>query len=151
MMTPKEIVKRTVTFDNPERLPFSIPEKNGNEFFGVGMTPSSDWRPSGKAEDGSPYQIDEWGAVWENIGVCNLGEVKEYPLKDWKDLETMKIPDIKAPHRWKQLKEHAEASGDKFLMAGGISLYERVHFIRGLENTWMDIYENPEELKKLIT
>jgi hypothetical protein len=31
-------------------------------------------------------------------------------------------------------------------MAEGISLYERVHFIRGLENTWIDIYENLREL-----
>ncbi len=35
-------------------------------------------------------------------------------------------------------------------MAGGISLYERAHFIRGLENVWMDIHVAPVELGRLL-
>ena len=38
-----------------------------------------------------------------------------------------------------------EKAGDKFLLCHGISIYERVHFIRGLENTWMDLYEAPDD------
>jgi hypothetical protein len=30
--------------------------------------------------------VDEWGAVWENIGVSQLGQVKDFPLKDWNDI-----------------------------------------------------------------
>lgn len=145
MMLPKDVVKKTITFDNPERLPYSFPEKYGNDFGGVGMTPSPDWRPNGNEP-----QADEWGAIWENIGICKMGEVKEYPLTNWEDFDELKIPDIKDPKRWEKLEEQAEQSGDLFLMASGLSLYERVHFIRGLENTWMDIYENPVELSNLI-
>jgi uroporphyrinogen-III decarboxylase len=43
-----------------------------------------------------------------------------------------------------------DRAGDRFLRAGGISLYERVHFLRGLENTWADIYEAPDNLRRLI-
>ena len=32
----------------------------------------------------------------------------------------------------------------------GFSLYERIHFLRGLEATWMDIHEEPEHLHELI-
>ena len=39
---------------------------------------------------------------------------------------------------------------NKFLLGNGISLYERVHFLRGLENTWIDIHENPDKLSFLI-
>ena len=35
-------------------------------------------------------------------------------------------------------------------MGYGISIYERVHFIRGLENTWIDTRKNPEQLGNLI-
>jgi hypothetical protein len=35
-------------------------------------------------------------------------------------------------------------------MSFGISIYERVHFLRGLENTWMDIYDAPDMLCRLI-
>ncbi|MFH1069743.1 MAG: uroporphyrinogen decarboxylase family protein, partial [Candidatus Glassbacteria bacterium] len=48
------------------------------------------------------------------------------------------------------LSRAREEAGDKFLLAYGVSIYERVHFIRGLENTWMDILEHPNELCRLI-
>lgn len=144
-MTPREVVGNMVTFKNPERLPMSFPEKYGNDFGWVGMNPSPDWRPHGLGE-----QVDEWGAVWDNIGVCKMGEVKDFPLKFWEDFDRLTIPDIKDPKRWEHLQDAALENGDLFMLSNGISLYERVHFIRGLENTWMDIYEHPDELRKLI-
>lgn len=144
-MTPKEIVRRTVAFDKPDRLARSFPEKYGNDFFRLGMSFSPDYRPCSKKEE-----KDEWGAVWENIGICTIGEVKEHPLKEWRDFDKLSIPDIRNPERWKNLKEQVSQAGDKYILSNGISLYERVHFIRGLENTWMDIYDNPDELRNLI-
>lgn len=144
-MTPREVVKRTVKFENPDRLPKSFPQKFGSDFGGVGMTPSPDQRQSGNEEF-----VDEWGAVWENIGVCRLGEVKEFPLKSWDDFDRLNIPDINDPKRWEMLEEQKEKQGDLFVIAGGVSLYERVHFIRGLENAWTDIYTDTENLEKLI-
>lgn len=143
-MTSREIVKRCITFQNPERLPYDLPEPYGTDFAGIGINPSPDSRPKGR------NVTDEWGAVWDNIGVCNLGEVKDFPLKDWKDFDRLHVPDIRRPDRWKDVPNARQKAGDKFLLAWGISIYERVHFIRGLENTWMDIYDNPEMLGKLI-
>jgi hypothetical protein len=106
------------------------------------MSPSPDGRP----QSGT----DEWGAVWENLGATQLGEVKDYPLKEWRDFDRLSIPDINDPARWTQLPDARERAGDRFLLAYGISIYERVHFIRGLENTWVDIYEEPERLGALL-
>ncbi len=141
-MTGGEIVRRAVRFERPERLPLALPEPYGNDFASVGLTPSPDARPS--------KGVDEWGAVWVNIGVSNLGEVKDPPLKDWRDLDRLHVPDIREPRRFSQLEGARERAGEKFLMGGGLSLYERVHFIRGLENTWADIYEAPQQLGRLI-
>ncbi len=141
-MNSREIVKRTILFQGAERLPFDLPPEYGTDFAHVNMTPSPDARPS--------QGIDEWGAVWENIGVCQLGEVKEFPLQTWDTFDQLHIPDITEPHRWSALEGARQRAGDKFLLAGGISLYERVHFIRGLENTWIDIYENPAQLSQLL-
>lgn len=145
MLTAKENVKRTVRFEHPERVVTSLPDCN--DFFWIGMNPGPDGRPSAKK-----LSTDEWGCVWENIGICNLGEVKEYPLKDWSDFDKLKIPDVNDPARWTEAVGRSKdtESREKFVMAGGISLYERVHFLRGLENTWEDIYLEPENLKKLI-
>ncbi len=141
-MTPREVVRRTVRFQGADRIPFALTEDRGTDFASVRMSPSPDARPR--------KGIDEWGAVWENIGVSNLGEVKTVPLEDWSDWETLTIPDIRESRRWRDLETARELAGDRFLLASGISIYERVHFVRGLENTWADIHTNPEELGRLI-
>jgi hypothetical protein len=141
-MTPREVVSRTIRFQRPDRLPRNYPPEYGSDFAGVGMSPSPDARPSAG--------VDEWGAVWENIGISKMGEVKEFPLKDWRALEPQAVPDIRDPGRWQSLEGARERAGDRFLIGSGISIYERVHFIRGLENTWTDIYDHPEELGRLI-
>ena len=144
MQTPREVIHNTITFNHPDRLGHEFPEPHGNDFFGLGFGPSPDERP---IKTGG---IDEWGAVWENIGVCWLGEVKKYPLESWDDLPKLKIPNIREERRFSGIRGARGRAGDKFLIGGGVSLYERVHFIRGLENTWSDIYNEPEKLCALI-
>ncbi len=141
-MTSRECVIKTILFQGADRLPFDFQEKYGSDFTIIDMDPSPDARPNN--------QKDEWGAEWKNIGVSNLGEVKDFPLKDWAGFDTFHIPDIADPKRWNDLDDAREHAGNKFLMAWGISLYERIHFIRGLENTWMDIYQSPDKLGRLI-
>lgn len=141
-MTPREVVVRTVRFQNPERLAYNLAPEYGSDFDGVIIAPSPDARP--------PTGIDEWGCVWKNIGVSKLGEVKDSPLKDWADWDKLTIPDIRDPARWTSLEGARDRAGDRFLMAYGLALYERVHFVRGLENTWADTITNPDELGKLI-
>ena len=141
-MTPREIVIRTIRFQGAERMPYTLPDAYGNDIAGIGISPSPDRRP--------PVGRDEWGAVWHNIGVSSLGEVQEAPLKRWEDFDQLAIPDIHRADRWEKLEGARDRAGDKFLLASGISIYERVHFIRGLENTWMDIHDAPDQLGKLI-
>ncbi|HPT97847.1 MAG TPA: uroporphyrinogen decarboxylase family protein [Armatimonadota bacterium] len=141
-MSGREVVIRTVKFQRPDRLARDFPAPYGSDFAGVGISPSPDARPrSGR---------DEWGAVWRNIGVSNLGEVAEPALKEWADFDRLPIPDITEARRWTHLEGARERAGDRFLMGSGISLYERAHFIRGLENLWADIYEHPDELRRLL-
>lgn len=142
MLSSREVVIRTIKFQRPDRLAYDFPPKYGSDFIWTGMSPSPDARP--------PDGIDEWGAVWKSKGKTLLGEVKEFPVKSWEDFDKLKIPDIYDNRRWENLNGIRERAGDKFLLASGISIYERVHFIRGLENTWMDIYDAPEQLGRLI-
>lgn len=141
-MTPREVVQRTIKFEKPGRRPYDLGVKYGSDFYRVDMTPSPDSRPDSG--------VDEWGSLWHNIGVSRLGEVKKPGLASWSCWDSFSIPDIREPGRWQNLAEARDRAGDKFLLAIGISLYERVHFIRGLENTWLDIYQNRDELVHLI-
>ncbi len=141
-MTSREVVSRTIRFERPDRIAYDLPEPYGSDFMFVGLEPSPDNRPANGP--------DEWGAVWKNIGTSYHGEVQEYPLKEWSDLDRVVVPDVKAPHRWEKLRGVRERAGDKFILGFGLSIYERVHFLRGLDNTWADIHENPGELARLI-
>jgi hypothetical protein len=123
-----------------------LPEPWGSDFADAVIEPHPDHRPWGDFTE----ERDEWGAVWTNLGVCSLGEVSDPPLKDWADFEALHVPDITEERRWEGVKTARERAGQRYLVAPGISLYERIHFIRGLENTWMDIYTNPDELGRLI-
>jgi hypothetical protein len=143
-MTSRERVWRTLKFEGVDRLPVDLPGKWGTDFANAGMSPSPDHRPQGG------NGVDEWGAVWNNIGVCKLGEVSKVPLERWEDWAKLPIPDVNDEQRWREFAGARQRAGEKFLLVHGISIYERVHFIRGLENTWADIYENPEELGRLI-
>jgi hypothetical protein len=142
MTTSRELVQRTLRFQNTERLPYDLPGTYGSDFTGVGMSPSPDGRPS--------RGTDEWGAVWDNIGVCQLGEVKDYPLKDWADFDKLAIPDIRDPKRFANFAAAREKAGDKFLLSWGVSLYERTHFLRGLENVWVDLHVERANLCRLL-
>jgi len=141
-MSPKDVVRRTVRFLGADRIPYDLPPEWGSDFAIVGMDPSPDARPSAG--------VDGWGTVWENISICNLGQVKEYPLKDWGAWDKLSVPDIRDPGRWWALAGARERAGDKFLMGLGISIYERAHFVRGLDNVWIDIHEAPAELGRLL-
>ena len=142
MTDSRTLVVQSLSYQHPERLPFDFPEKYGSDFYWAGMEPSPDVRPRSG--------VDEWGAVWANIGSMTLGQVKDFPLKDWGDFERMTIPNIHDPRRWTCLEGVRQKAGERFLLGNGISIYERVHFIRGLENTWMDIHTAPEELGRLV-
>lgn len=141
-MSPREVVRKTVRFEVADRIPYTLNEQYGSDFAEIGMNPSPDARPRSG--------VDEWGCVWENIGISLLGEVKAPALMDWANWDGLNIPDIRDPKRWKHLSGARDWAGDKFLLAYGISLYERVHFLRGLENTWMDIHTASTELGRLI-
>jgi uroporphyrinogen decarboxylase len=138
----REVVKRSLTFGSPERLAHDFPGRYGTDFASISMDPSPDTRP--------PEGQDEWGAVWANAGFTQLGQVVDYPLRDWRDFERLVIPDINDPKRWTSLEGARERAKDKFLLAHGLSIYERVHFLRGQENTWADIFDAPHQLGHLL-
>lgn len=141
-MSRREVVIRTIQFQGADRLPYDFPEPYGSDFYWAGLSPSPDDRPRSG--------VDEWGAKWENIGSMVLGQVKDYPLKSWDQVPALLVPDIRDRRRWVCLDGIREKAGDLFLLGHGISIYERVLFIRGLENTWIDIHTDPVVLGELI-
>ena len=141
-MTSRETVRRTIRFQSPDRYVYEFPDEHGTDFYRTGLHPS----PDGRLSQGT----DDWGCVWENFSDSWLGEVKESPLKDWKDFNKLPIPDVGRKEIWAPVEKAKESAGDKYILGSVSSIFERVHFVRGFDNTCCDIIDEPENLKMFV-
>jgi uroporphyrinogen decarboxylase len=92
---------------------------------------------------GDPYRkgryTDEWGCVWEVFEEGVVGEIKNPLLADWGALEGLHPPREILAIDWNAV-EAARASTDRFMLAGtSIRPFERMQFLRGTENLYMDM------------
>jgi len=141
-MTSCERVKRTLHFNTPDKYAKDLPAPFGSDFFNTGPNPCPDWRPR--------QGRDHWGCLWECFENTVVGEVKDSPLKDWADFEKLTIPSLDMPGAWDGPASAKAAAGDKYIMGNMMSIYERLHFVRGLDNAWCDILEEPDNVKMFV-
>jgi len=103
---------------------------------------------------GDPHAVgqcrDEWGCVFENLQAGYMGEVKAPLLSDWSRLEDLHVPaelldvDADVVNGFCRQEEH-------FVFASGWPRpFERIQFLRGSENVYLDLAEGSAELKRLI-
>ena len=162
-MTGFEIIKANVEFKDPERigLRFDRIAKEGDVYRIFVLPPiekrdgSKTYTVSKKVRPGN-NEYDEWGCLWESEDDTgsDMGQVKNVPLSDWNLLETYPFPDPKAPGRFDGLEEAlktAEENGLYVQLNSPQCIFERMHFIRGFEDTLMDCLLEPELIEKLAT
>ncbi len=154
-MTPRERVVRTLTFARPDRAPrdlWTLP--------GIGMRrsaeldrmrvlfPSDFGSPGlnygrGFTASGDAYRVgrytDEWGCTFEVYEEGVVGEIKRPPLADWSALDRLRPPRELLDVDWSVVDRTRDGS-DRFILAGtSIRPFERMQFLRGTENLFMDL------------
>jgi len=94
---------------------------------------------------------DSWGCVWEVGEPGVVGEVKHPPLADWAALDTFQPPwNVLMKRDLSHANRFCEAS-DKFMMSSESARpFERIQFLRGTENVFMDLASDEPEIHKLI-
>lgn len=162
----RERVIRTLNHEEVDRIPRQLWALPGISMFRKGELeevkskfPEDIGAPKycygqGKRGKGTPNvtgeYVDAWGSLW-TVGVPGvIGEVKEYVFEDWSSLETYKLP-------WELLEEadlsrvnESCAKSDKFMIAGTETRpFERMQFLRGTENLFMDLAYGDREVYKL--
>ena len=99
--------------------------------------------------------VDEWGTRWGHasggVGATPIG----HPLDDWSGLDDYlahRVPDANAPGRLAGALPLLRAVGPSKYCVGNISggLFERLHFLRGMESTMADLYTAPGEVERLL-
>lgn len=157
MITSRELVKKALKFEELERIPREMyfedefllknyPSDVGSPIY----TYKSDLKKGVINQKGK--WVDEWGCVWEAAEDGVKGEVTSYPLDDWSKLSTFKAPfEMLKTADMSQVNRSCEES-DKFIIGfweTAASPFQRMQFLRGTENLFMDLAYGEEEIFKL--
>lgn len=165
-MKSREIVRKTITFESPQRIPRQIwllpwaeeqyPETvlQLQKRFPDDIVNAPSIYKKTPDRTGDKYKIgsytDEWGCTFENIHDGVIGIVREPLVREWEDLERLKTPEA-------MLSVDADAVNgfcketDKFVLAGtGTRPFERLQFLRTMERAMIDLSEQPADLLELL-
>jgi len=165
-MNPRDVVKRTLEFDRPPRVPRQLwllpwaelhhPEaaKRIRDRFpdDVVSTPSllKEKLPGRGARHARGQYVDEWGCVYENLEEGIIGEVKQPILADWQDLDRVHIPRERLSVDVEGINAFCRSTDQFTLSCAFPRIFEQLQFIRGTENLMCDLFDEPEELSILM-
>ncbi len=115
-MDSREIVRRTLDYDDPERVARSFPPES--DFAGAGCrakTHATGWKEVG---GGRWERLDEWGNTWARVDPTSKGEVVKGVLDDISALDTYEFPDYSRPEDYAPAREARERHADRWLLGG---------------------------------
>jgi hypothetical protein len=156
--TPREIVRRCLTFSRPERLPhdlWTLPwavKRFPHVLAQIRARFPNDiveapkiYRPSPRVK-GDQYGIglytDEWGCTFENVQDGVIGEVKSPIVTDVTDLSTCRPPHEILPDDPDKARDAVNRfceESDLFILAACCPRpWERMQFLRGTVNAMID-------------
>ena len=166
-MTSRELVRRTLSFEKPSRIPRQkwilpwaeshfpdvVRELERRFPDDLVAAPAAYTMPLNTV--GSRYEpgtyIDEWGCVFRNLHDGVIGIVQDPLIAEWTDLERFHPPE--ATLRVDTEKVNAFCRGTEcFVLSGSVVRpFERLQFIRTMEQTFIDLTERPPELLDLLS
>ncbi len=165
-MDSREVVLRTVEFNKPCRIPrdmWVLPwaetryeetiKQLRSDYPGDIDGPTFEYAQTPKTQ-GDAYvlgeYVDEWGCVFVNKQAGIIGEVKDPMLKDPKDWESVRVPTELLTFNAEQVNMSC-AKSDKFMLAGCLPRpFERLQFIRGTANLFLDLAMESRAILKLL-
>jgi hypothetical protein len=167
MMTGRERVKAALTFTKPDRAPrdlWALPyvtlfqedefdallEKYPMDIGASQLSPGwNDDVIQATAKVGR--YTDDWGSVWYVGEPGVIGEVKEPVLADWSALDTFRPPwDLVRKRDLSHVNRFCEES-DLFMLSDVTARpFERLQFLRGTENLYLDLGYGTAKVGKLL-
>ena len=120
------------------------------------------YQPADKADRINPVEVmmrdarwnDEWGVGWGHARGGVGARPVEYPLKDWSQLDDYlaQVPDGRAPGRLDAAAKVLDTHGHDTYCLGVfvLSMFERLHTLRGMENLFRDFHDHEAEVQRLL-
>jgi uroporphyrinogen decarboxylase len=162
-MDSKELVYRALRFESVPRVPYAIDftvpalerlrsSAEGRDLHDrlandIMLTPII--RVEWGLRDEHGLYTDEFGLVWDRSIDPDIGIPRAMVTPE--NLEKMRWPDPSRPGRFDLLGANMKAHPDRFhVMSLDFSLYERAWGLRGLENMYLDLAEQPSFTEALL-
>lgn len=166
-MTGRERVKAALTFKQPDRAPrdlWSLPYVNARrkpeleallaeyptDLGGVSANYPAELYRSPDFVEAGDYK-DEWGSIWSVAEPGVVGEVKRPALADWSALTHFKPPWELIRRRDLSVVERKCEQIEKFVNSECTArIFERLQFLRGTENLFIDIAYGTQQFRQLL-
>jgi uroporphyrinogen decarboxylase len=167
MLTSRERVIKAFNFEPTDRVPRDLWQLYGilmlrkeehdrmRERFDFDVcycafSPGSNMKQKGKYCEVGQW-TDAWGCTYTvgERGYC--GEVKDPPIDDWSKLKSFRPPyEIIDGADWDEANRFC-GNTDKFVLAGGGgNPFERLQYLRGTENVYLDLAYGTKEVFDLL-
>ena len=147
-MNSREIVRRTLDYDYPERLACSFRD---SDIWCFSCVPKSsratDWKEVG---GGRWERTDEWGNTWARVDPTSKGEVVRGVLDEITDIAGYVFPDYADPANYADAKKMRDENPGKWIM-GMVPgfVFNIARKMRKLERYLADIMLEPEAMSAL--
>lgn len=146
-MTSREIVRRTLDFEKPERVARSFGD---SDFTGAGNTAktyATKWKETG---NGRWERYDEWGNLWGRVDATSKGEVIRGVLEDMDRFNTYEFPDFSNADDYASAARARREQPDKWLIGNmpGFA-FNIARKLRKLDQYLVDLMLEPRRMHKL--
>lgn len=141
-MTRFEQVRKAMRFQSPDYVPilFFNRDKEQSDIQIIDVV---------QHFQGEHQDTSEWGFVWESFDQT-MGQPKEALIRQWADLDELKLPDPSDKTRFAGAQEIMDRyPGCYYLASLVLSGFTIMTFLRGFAGTLEDLYEEPEQLERL--
>ncbi len=157
-MTSRERVRRAVTFGQPDRTPIDLWTMPATErLYGDALAALLARHPLDIARGGycsawaeGVYRAgefrDAWGVVWQNVHEGVAGQPKVHPLADYANLAHYRPPLGTAGDGFEDLDDFIAVHRDKFITGGSLQFFERMQWVRGMEDLLVDLATDRPEV-----
>ena len=143
-MGSKELVKKAVRFEGPERIPLSYPyDLTVSDIVNVDVV---------RNFMGPNKTLSEWGFEWQHLeNDLLMGQPKEPIIKTWSDWTATGRPTCTIrPASTRCEKTRAELGDDKYYKANFVLTgFTVMAFLRGFSETLEDMYLERENIERL--
>ncbi|MCL2052110.1 MAG: methyltransferase [Lachnospiraceae bacterium] len=150
-MTSRERVLAALKFLPVDRIPLEV-EPGFDEFASDILVPSYHY---GKGKAAGEYGVkgkrtDYWGSIWESAEDGVKGEVRQPAFTDWTELSSLYVPyEALEQADLSFVNDECKSLGKFTMKMWGIEPFQRMQYLRGTENLFLDLAMEDENVLKL--